>query len=144
MAKGSVITEELFRTVKQLQKIHDGITAEQLAQVVRREATVIRKMMKCRDWAEYCEFKKAKAQKERERVKKAAEEPKDAEEQVPGQIRMELLPAEEDPVPEMVRIETIDPVKLMRFQAAQVDKLIMKLEKLNDTMSMILRAVRKE
>ena len=141
MAKGSVITEELFRTVKQLQKIHDGITAEQLAQVVRREATVIRKMMKCRDWAEYCEFKKAKAQKERERVKKAAEEPKAAEEQVPGQITMQLDPEEEilDQKPEMS-----DQVKMMRFQASQVDKLALKLDHINDTLNMLLRAVRKE
>ena len=34
--------------------------------------------------------------------------------------------------------------KMMRFQAAQVDKLIMKLDQLNNTMSMVLRAVRGE
>ena len=137
MPKGSVITEELFRTVKQLQKIHEGITAEQLAQVVCREATVIRKIMKCKTWEEYCEYKKAKAEKERKRAekRKQAEEPE--EDQVPGQICMELTAAEEKP-------EMSETTKMMRFQAAQVDKLIMKIERLNDTMSMILRTIRKE
>ena len=61
MAKGSVITEGLFQTVKQLQEIHRGYKAEQLAPLVCREATVVRKIMKCRTWEEYCEYKKAKA-----------------------------------------------------------------------------------
>ena len=63
-----------------------------------------------------------------------AEKETPAEEQVPGQICMELEPKQ----------EMSEQTKLMRFQAAQVDKLIMKLDRLNDTMSMILRAVRKE
>lgn len=64
-----------------------------------------------------------------------AEEPEAAEEQVPGQIEMDLTTTK----PEMS-----EQVKMMRFIAGQVDKLYMKLDKLNDTMSMILRAVRKE
>ena len=69
------------------------------------------------------------------------QEAKQAEEQLPGQIEMKLDPEEEiiDQKPEMT-----DQVKMMRFQAAQVDKIIMRLNQLNDTMSMILRAVRKE
>ena len=58
------------------------------------------------------------------------------EQQVPGQIEMELVEAKP--------AEMSDQVKMMRFIAGQVDKLYMKLDKLNDTMSMILRAVRKE
>ena len=64
-----------------------------------------------------------------------AEEPKAAEEQVAGQIAMDLTPEK----PEMS-----DQTKMMRFQAAQVDKLYMKLEKINDTLCQILRAIRKE
>ena len=64
-------------------------------------------------------------------AKRAAEEP------IPGQIEMDLT--EEKPAGTMS-----DQVKMMRFLAGQVDKLYMKLEKLNDTMNMILRAVRKE
>jgi len=32
----------------------------------------------------------------------------------------------------------------MRFQAAQVDKICMKLDRLNDSVMMLLRAVRRE
>ena len=63
----------------------------------------------------------------------------------PGQLRMNLSPAEEP------KAEMSDQTKMMRFQAHQVDKIMMmqqgiigKLEKLNDTVSMVLRAVRKE
>ena len=51
----------------------------------------------------------------------------DAEEQVPGQIRMEL-PA-----------EMSDQTKMMRFQAGQVEKLYMMLSKINDSLCQILR-----
>ena len=56
-----------------------------------------------------------------------------AEAQLPGQMRMDLKPA-----------EMSDQVKLMRFQAAQVDKLSLKLDHLNDTLHQILRVLRKE
>ncbi len=79
----------------------------------------------------YLENKKA----EREKEKKAVEEPKDAEEQVPGQIEMELTTE---------RQEMSDQTKMMRFQAAQVDKLVLKLDHINDTLCQILRAIRKE
>lgn len=63
----------------------------------------------------------------------------------PGQLRMDLKPAEEP------KEEISSLTKMMRFQAHQVDKIMMmqqgiigKLERLNDTVSQILRAVRKE
>ena len=83
----------------------------------------------------YLESKKA----ERERMKqetKPAEEQQPAEEQVPGQIDMELVEAKP--------AEMSDQVKLMRFQAGQIDKLVLKLDHINDTLNMILRAMRKE
>ena len=55
------------------------------------------------------------------------------EEQVPGQISMDLQPAEEQ------KPEMSDQVKLMRFQAAQVEKITSKLDKLIDYMAQILR-----
>ena len=55
------------------------------------------------------------------------------EEQVPGQISMDLQPAEEQ------KAEMSDQVKLMRFQAAQVEKITSKLDKLIDYMAQILR-----
>ena len=54
------------------------------------------------------------------------------EKEVPGQIRMEL--------PEEVNEQT----KMMRFQAAQVEKVLRKLETINDTLNMIIRVIRKE
>lgn len=75
--------------------------------------------------------------KEREKkAKEQAEEPQAQEEQVPGQIEMELVEAKP--------AEMSDQVKLMRFQAGQIDKLVLKLDHINDTLSMILRAIRKE
>ena len=55
------------------------------------------------------------------------------EEQVPGQISMDLQPAEEQ------KAEISDQVKLMRFQAAQVEKITTKLDKVIDYMAQILR-----
>lgn len=71
-----------------------------------------------------------------------------AAEELPGQIRMDLIPPEEKP-------EMTDQVKMMRFQAHQADRIVKaieenavmlntKLDRLNDTLCMILRAVRKE
>ena len=68
------------------------------------------------------------------------------DEQVPGQLRMDLTPEK----PEMS-----EQMKMMRFQAHLADRIVKageenavmlntKLDKLNDTLSMILRAIRKE
>ena len=62
------------------------------------------------------------------------EQEQKAEEQVPGQMEMDLTP----------KSEMSETTKMMRFQAHQVDKLYMKLETINDTLSQILRALRKE
>ena len=70
-----------------------------------------------------------------------------AAEELPGQLKMDLTPEEK---PEMT-----DQVKMMRFQAHQADRIVKaieenavmlntKLDRLNDTLCMILRAVRKE
>ena len=55
-----------------------------------------------------------------------------AEEQVEGQMEMEL------PLPVTITAEDLQ-VKLMRFQAAQVEKVLAKLEKINDNLCQILR-----
>ena len=75
----------------------------------------------------------------KEKEKKAKEQPQEqeqAEDQVPGQIEMELVAAKP--------AEMTDQVKLMRFQAGQIDKLVLKLDHINDTLNMILRVMRKE
>ena len=73
----------------------------------------------------------------------------EAEEQAPGQMEMELPVNYEEVVKTEREITTegaekSDQAKMMRFQAAQVDKLIMKLDQIYNMESMILRAVRKE
>lgn len=81
-----------------------------------------------------------------EQIPKSAIIEKEAAEELPGQIRMDLTPEK----PEMS-----DQTKLMRFQAHQADRIVKaieenavmlntKLDRLNDTLCMILRAVRKE
>ena len=74
-------------------------------------------------------------------------------EELDGQMKMDLQDAEEP------KAEMSDQTRLMRFQAAQADKicekitnqaviinetLLVKLDRLNDTLCQILRAVRKE
>ena len=74
-------------------------------------------------------------------------------EELDGQMKMDLQAAEEP------KAEMSDQTKMMRFQAHQVDKicekitnqsviinetLLVKLDRLNDTLCQILRAIRKE
>lgn len=88
------------------------------------------------DLAKYQENRKARREKEKRRAEEP--EPQPEEEQVPGQMEMELITAAEKPA------EMSDQVKLMRFQAGQIDKLVLKLDHINDTLSQILRVLRKE
>ena len=63
-------------------------------------------------------------------------EEKPAEEQVPGQISMDMLAKEEKP-------ELSEQTKMMRFQAAQVDKLYMMLNRINDNICQLIRMMEK-
>ena len=76
-----------------------------------------------------------KTRKEKEQKKTQEPEKPEAEEPIEGQIEMELTVEKPD---------MSDQTKMMRFQAAQVDKLIMKLDQIYNMTSMILRAIRKE
>ena len=58
-----------------------------------------------------------------------------AEDKIAGQIEMELT---------VEKPEMSEQTQMMRFQAAQVDKMIMKLDQIYNAASMILRAIRKE
>lgn len=86
-------------------------------------------------YEQYLENRRIAKEKEK-KAKEQAEEPQAQEEQVPGQIEMELVAAKP--------AEMTDQVKLMRFQAGQIDKLVLKLDHINDTLNMILRVMRKE
>ena len=89
---------------------------------------------------DYDMYREKCAEEHEKRQKKAAETPA---EQLPGQVTMELT---EDGSPVRIPEPNAEDrtVKLMRFQAAQVDKLVLKLDHLNDTLGQILRAVRHE
>ena len=135
MARGKTVNRELVELILQMKERNPKLTTEQIGAVTNCDASTAGKIIKCGSWEGYCEFRKEKARKQQERARKAAEE------QVPGQITMQLDPEEEilDQKPEMS-----DQVKMMRFQASQVDKLALKLDHINDTLNMLLRAVRKE
>ena len=136
MARGKVIDKAAADLVLQMKERNPKLTTEQIAAVMDFDATTAGRIIRCGSWEAFCEWKAEKAKKERERNRATAEEP-EAEEQVPGQICMELEPEHDETLGEMQ-------TKMMRFQAGQIDKLIVKIDKLNDTLSMILRAVRKE
>ena len=86
-------------------------------------------------YEQYLENRRIAKEKEK-KAKEQAEEQQVQEEQVPGQIEMELVEARPQ--------EMTDQVKMMRFQAGQIDKLVLKLDHINDTLNMILRVMRKE
>ena len=137
MAKGAIITEKVFTSIMILHEANPELSNIQIGGVFKVDASTVGKMIRCGTWEKYEVFKKEKAEKGREREKKRKAEEQAEEQQIEGQIEMDLKPAEEKP-------EMSEQTKMMRFQAAQVDKICMKLDRLNDTMSMVLRAVRKE
>lgn len=126
-----------------------GASQSEVAQLLGVNACTISRIEAAGfDLKTYEENRKERRAKENRR----AEEPQEvtAEEQVPGQIRMVFGTTETPEAPAMS-----DQTKMMRFlagrldvieksQAVGVDIISMKLDKLNDTMSMVLRAIRKE
>ena len=146
MARGKQVDRELVELILQMKERNPKLTTEQIGAVTNCDATTAGRIIKCGTWEKYQEFKKGKAEKGRKREQARKAEPQDAEEQVPGQITMQLDPEEEllDQKPEAEAAGHCDQVKMMRFQASQVDKLALKLDHINDTLNMLLRAVRKE
>jgi len=159
------ITEEICRKLELMMKGGaDGTEAARLVGISQSRASRIKKAGF--NYAKYRENDTKEREEQRRRAEKE-QEPEEEEQQVPGQIEMDLTP-EEEQKPEMS-----DQTKLMRFQAGQYDEikkkiseisavfaennkqigdaisksavmLNTKLAKLNDTLSMILRVVRKE
>jgi hypothetical protein len=143
MAKGAIITEKVFSSIIILHEANPELNNKQISAVFKVDESTVGKMIRCGTWENYEAFKKEKAEKQQQREKAKKTEDQTAEEQEVGQIEMDLRSTKAVINPEMLPYE-FDQTKLMRFQAAQVDKLIVKIDRLNDTMSMILRAVRKE
>ena len=134
MARGKQVDRELVELILQMKERNPKLTTEQIGAVTNCDATTAGRIIKCGTWEKYQEFKKEKAEKGRKREQARKAEPQSQEEQVPGQIEMELT--------ETRPAEMSDQVKMMRFIAGQVDKLYMKLDTINNTVSQILRATR--
>ena len=121
MAKRTVITQELCRKV---QIMLAGAKAPEVAKLLGiGEKTVFRIKKAEFDAEKYRNNMEARREPEKQ-------EKKQAEDQVPGQISMQLPVAKE---------EMSENTKMMRFQAGQIDKLYMMLSQINDNLCQILR-----
>ena len=161
MAKGAIITEKVFSSIMILHEANPELNSTQIGKVFKVDASTVGKMIRCGTWEKYEEFKKEKAEKgrQREKARRAAEEQTAEEPQIEGQIRMDLVPAEEQKTEENEETLGDMQTKMMRFQAEMTSRIcekitaqalilnetmLVKLDRLNDTMSMVLRAIRKE
>ena len=144
MPKKSPVEDRKVEAILTMMELNKELTNAAVARawdVSERTVQQIRDCGSLEMWLKYKDERK-KIQRERKAAKAAEEQP---EPEVPGQIRMELEQ----------KSEMSDTVKMMRFQAHEVEliikavedstvRLITELDRLNDTLSMILRAVRKE
>ena len=151
-AKKMQVNDQICKQVQLMRK--GGANQTEIGKLLGISAPTISRIEKAGfDVKVYLENKRIA--REKEKATKQAEEEEHTisaddigqPEQVPGQIAMEL-PQKEPEEPDRI-------VKLMRFQAHEVDLivkrisecfdlLILKTDKLNDTLSMILRAIRRE
>lgn len=144
MARGREVDKAAVELVLQLKARNESLTTVQIGTMLGMDATTAGRIISTGSWEGYCAWKKEKAAKERRKSREAAverlnmaleqERVQQAEEQVPGQMRMNL------DAPEPMSEQT----KMMRFEAAQVEKILQKLGQLNDTMREIIRCIRKE
>lgn len=131
-AKRKPVTQQACDDVKAMIRI--GFSQTEIGDRLGYDSSTISKIKKGNYvLEEYLKVRRESNEKTAAR-KKEAEEPA-AEEQIVGQIEMDLTTQ---------KTEMSEQTKMMRFQAAQVDKLIMKLDQIYNMASMILRAVRKE
>ena len=130
-AKRTQITEAICKQAQLMRR--GGANQTEIGKLLGVNPCTISRIEKAGfDLKTYNENTKARKEKEQ---KKAQEPEQPAEEPIEGQIEMELTTEKPD---------MSDQTKMMRFQAAQVDKLIMKLDQIYNMASMILRTIRKE
>ena len=143
-AKKAQVTEQICEQIRLMRK--GGANQTEIGKLLGLSAPTISRIESAGyDLEKYLENKRTAREKEAQRK----QEPEAAEEQVPGQIRMEIP---EKPQGVIINAKYMDEVaeeyssqvKLMRFLAGQVDKLYMKLDTINNTVSQILRATRGE
>lgn len=141
-----VIDKKMCRMVELMLK--GGAAPKEISEQLGISKTTVSRIKSAGFSAE--QYEKDKTQRViEEKTKATAEEQPEREPEVPGQMQMQL------PVDYMAaakiereisteKPEQNDQAKMMRFVAAQVDKVIMKLDQIYNMQSMILRAVRKE
>ena len=124
MARGAYISREIVEGILMLNKVNPELKYTKIAEVYPVDASTVGKIVACGSWEGYCRFKDEKAAKQRERKARKAE-PEQLElrggvdyqvkvnEQLEGQIGMELEP--EKPA------EMSDQVKMMRFLAGRFE-----------------------
>ena len=128
-AKKKRVTEQDCRLAELLLK--SNAPMKEIAALVGKDQTTINRMKRAGfDLETYNRITKDRRMK----FAKEPEEPERAPE-IEGQMEMDLTTMKPD---------MSDQVKMMRFQAAQVDKVIMKLDQIYNMTSMILRSVRGE
>ena len=133
MKERIIIDDRLCRKVQLM--LGSGASAAEVAELTGVSAATVSRIRKAGySAAQYAENTKVRMEMERRKP----EQEEQAEEQVPGQIEMDLIRAAEKPA------EMSEQTKMMRFQAAQVDKICVKLDHINDTLCQILRVMRKE
>ena len=125
--KRTIITQELCRKA---QIMLAGAKVPEVAKLLGIGESTLKRI---RQYGFDAEAYKKALEDRREPEKK---EEKPAEEQVPGQISMDMLAKEEKP-------ELSEQTKMMRFQAAQVDKLYMMLNRINDNICQLIRMMEK-
>ena len=141
-----VIDHKMCRMVELMLK--GGAKPAEISEQLKISKTTISRIKSAGFSAE--QYEKDKTQRVIEEKTKATEEEQPQREpEVPGQMQMQL-PVDYTELEKVEREittakpEQSDQAKMMRFVAAQVDKVIMKLDQIYNMQSMILRAVRKE
>ena len=134
-AKKTQITEQICKQAQLMRK--GGANQTEIGKLLGvNPCTISRIEAAGFDLARYQEMQRERREKEKKQAEEP--EPQPTEKQVPGQMKMDFFISDEkEPA-------IIDQVKLMRFQAGQVDKLYMKMETINDTLNQILRMLRKD
>ena len=133
-AKKTKITEQLCKQIELMRK--GGANQTEVGRLLGiNGCTVSRIEAAGYDFTKYTENRKIRREKEAAAKKQETEDTPAEEQPIDGQIEMDLT---------IIKPEMSDQTKMMRFQAAQIDKLIMKLDQIYNMTSMILRAVRKE
>ena len=142
-AKKTQVTEQLCKQVELMRR--GGANQTQIGKLLEiNPCTVSRIETAGFNYEVYVEQQKARREDEKKKREQEArteikaedaKEPIYTEDKCPGQLEMDLT---------ITKPDMSDQVKMMRFQAAQVDKMVMKLDQIYNMASMILRTIRKE